>query len=356
MPKTMLDYFHEQPAALRGILAGGPHRAKPFAEAWQGRQPDRLYLVASGSSHNASAVAAPFMQRMLGVEVFACAPSYLPPIGGERPFFIFISQGGASTNTIAAIEALKGYPALAVTGEEQCRINELCGQSVLIGCGPEEVGPKTKGYTGTILTLYLMAMEAGLACGSVDGGAYGSCLAALSKMVDNMGENLCRSEDWFARNVDGLKTFASCAHVGKNLASLSALETSLKMLETVLVPSAPYEFEEYLHGPVFALKEHAAGIYLLPPKTDRDYTRMQAMAAFHRSIAQQVYTIGAEAADGRDCALVMTGEEYTMPFEWVLPAQLLSARVPELLGTVGRGSQIFKALDKALNIKYKEGD
>ncbi len=67
-------------------------------------QPDRLILVASGTSRNAAAAAAPFMEWALDLPVDVTAPSGLGRIVGKRPFLIFVSQGGNSTNTIAAIE------------------------------------------------------------------------------------------------------------------------------------------------------------------------------------------------------------------------------------------------------------
>ena len=96
--KAMMTYILEQPAMFGKMLADRAGIAAPFAEALQKAQPDRLILVASGTSRNAAAAAAPFMEWALDLPVDVTAPSGLGRIVGKRPFLIFVSQGGNSSN------------------------------------------------------------------------------------------------------------------------------------------------------------------------------------------------------------------------------------------------------------------
>lgn len=91
-----------------------------------------------------------------------------------------VSQGGESTNTIAAINALKQYPLIAVTGKEQCTINTMCDRRLPIGCRVETVGPKTMGYTATIYTFSLLALEAGFLSGKMDADTYAAHVEMFS--------------------------------------------------------------------------------------------------------------------------------------------------------------------------------
>lgn len=128
---TMYDYYLEQPGVLNDIFSNRASAAKAFVESFGRERPDRLYLIASGSSLNAALAAEAFMELALGIEVRCSAPSSLPAIRGEWPFILFISQGGSSTNTIAAIKALSAYPMLALTGAEACRHQRLCAHSLI---------------------------------------------------------------------------------------------------------------------------------------------------------------------------------------------------------------------------------
>lgn len=177
--KAMMTYILEQPAMFGKMLADRAGIAAPFAEALQKAQPDRLILVASGTSRNAAAAAAPLWSGHWTCRWMSQRLRGLAALWAKRPFLIFVSQGGNSTNTIAAIERTAQYPSLALTGDPEGHINTLCPHAVLIACGEEKAGPKTKGYTGTILTLYLMALEAGRESGSLTAEAYADCVKTL---------------------------------------------------------------------------------------------------------------------------------------------------------------------------------
>lgn len=352
---TMCEYIPEQPIVLQDILQNSKTHTKVFTDRMANLRPDRLYLIASGSSLNAAKASTDFMQEVLGIEVQAHAASYLPCIRGERPFVVFISQGGNSNNTLAAIQELAAYPSIALTGNDCCRVNDVCGEYISIGCGPENVGPKTKGYTATVLTLYLMALETALRQGCMQQSEYTAYMAELEAAIAGMHDNIIKTEEWYALNADGMLSLKKCCVVGKHLASWVSVEGALKLTETLLIPAAAYEFEEFLHGPASAVDEEMGGIYLLPDQDDPDYDRIVALAQYHRSICPMVYIIGAQAsANSKDCVLNY-GAWYTGTFVWILPCQVMSANLPDRLGITGAGSERFQRLSGILNIKYKGG-
>ncbi|QQO08483.1 SIS domain-containing protein [Breznakiella homolactica] len=354
MAGTMTDYITEQPRVLRSILGDRKENTLRFTEEWKRGSPDRLYLVASGTSNNAAAMAVPFMEELLGTEVRVAPPTLLPRVYGNSPFALFVSQGGNSNNTISAIEQWKGIHSLALTGQKECRINEI-HPHVSIGCGPETAGPKTKGYTATVMTLYLLALETALALGRISGEEYRSYIGVLETAVENMEGNIRRCETWLSENLESLKKIEKCFVVARTTAFPVAQEGALKILETMLVPAAAYEFEEYLHGPICALDDRMAGIYLLPESGDGAFNRMNRLVEFHRGISPLVFTAGSLGGDKRDCGLALSGRWYTEPFELILPCQIMGAKLPAVLGIEDNGSKVYKALDSALNIKFAGG-
>ena len=352
--KAMMPYILEQPAMFRKMLTDRTAIAAPFVEAVKKAQPDRLIIVASGTSRNASAAAAPFMEWALGLPVEVTAPSGLDLIVGKHPFLIFVSQGGNSTNTIAAIERTTQYPSLALTGDPEGHINTLCPHAVLIPCGEEKAGPKTKGYTGTILTLYLMALEAGRETGSLTAEAYADCVKTLETAAEQLQPNIDRTLAWVEANKEGLQKLKVVYLAGKLQSAAIAAEGALKLMETLLIPAAGYDFEEFLHGPTSSIDAGIAGMYLLPPAGDSDRTRMHGLLEYHREHCPEVYAFGPDAGDDpRDLSLLQSGAWYTQPFEQILPMQVISCEIPAMLGIDGAGSQRFQALDKKLKIKFK---
>ena len=338
-------YIDEQCTALQRILTERKACTAAFVQMVLEQCPDRLYVIGSGSSLNAAQAAAPFMEETLGVEVTVCAPSQLPVIREKRPLVVLISQGGTSTNILRAIEQLAGKRLLALTGRETCRVNEMCANHVLLACGPEDVGPKTKGYTTTILTLYLMAMEAALATGKLGQEAYDAMAAALANCFERMPERVKKAETMVEDNAGWLMQTGHFAIVGKGQAGLVARECVIKLVETMLTPAMAYDFEEFLHGPVSLIDEQLGGIYLLPPEGDADRARMLAVAGYHHAHSGRVLLVEPEACGAGT-------PWYTHVFTHVLPCQLMAALLPERMGVGKRGEEVFYEVDALVDIKY----
>lgn len=340
-------YIDEQCEALQRILRERKRCAQAFAMRFNQMNADRLYLIGSGTSFNAALAAAPFVEEVLGVEVTAHAPSQLPVIRGERPLIVLISQGGTSTNILRAIDQLQGHETLALTGRENCRVNEVCLSHVLLACGDEEAGPKTKGYTCTILTLYLMAMEAALAAGRIKRETAEEMVCALSVCFDNLPKRVKQAEASVNELAHWLTKTKNFVIVGKGIGGLAAKECVIKLVETMLTPALAYEFEEYLHGPVSLIDGELGGIYLLPPEDDPDRERMAAVARYHAEQSGRVIEIMPEEEAGE-----AAGPWYTHVFVYVLLCQMMAATLPERMGVLGRGEEVFYAVDKLVDIKY----
>lgn len=351
----MRYYIDRQPEAMKKAIAAREEISRPFVELWVSAGADRLYLVGSGTSGNAARAAAPFMQQVLDTEVTAVSPTSLPSMLKGKPFFLFISQGGQSTNTVRAIEQMASYPHLALTGETECRINHLCPH-VVLNCGHEEAGPKTMGYTATILTLYLMALEAARKTQTVSAAAYDACADKLERMADRMAENISVAWQWVQSAQNELLSAANWAAAGVGVSHAIACESALKLMETLLRPAAGFEFEEYLHGPTMMLNAGMGGIYLLPADTSPDRARMEALADLHRGFHSPVITVRAgehAALEGSSLTMAADPEDYLMPFWQILPGQVMGAFLPAFLETQGRGHNIFKAIDEAVGVKCK---
>lgn len=343
----MADYIQEQPSVLRAIFDGRKENTALFVRQLSHVKPTHIYLIASGSSRNAASAAADFMAAVLKTDVTVAAPSYLPQIFSKSPYAVYISQGGSSTNTLCAMEKLAGIPHLALTGRKECRLNEVCENVMSIGCGEETAGPKTKGYTATVLTLSLMALEAAKALGSISEDAYRMYCNGFDNAISQLSTNLESVYAWFAQNKEAVMSISKCCIIGKNTASQAAFEGALKIDETMLIPAAAYEFEEFLHGPACTLDSEMAGIYFIPDESDCDYERMMKLAQFHKSLCKNAYTFG--STDECDCKITSC-EWYAGVFAYILPCQIMAAACP-----ADAGHKQFKYLQDALNTKYEGG-
>lgn len=348
---TMLDYIKEQGMLFRQALADRDGLTKAFTRLYSDGRPEHIVLVASGTSYNACLAAAPFMERILDVDVSVKASSRHGGYRG-RTLVMYVSQGGNSTNTIKAIEEDAAPLSIAVTGNKDGRVNEICAERLEIPCGVETVGPKTKGYTMTILLLQLCALEAACATGRIDMDGYGEWLRILGSVAGRIDDNVTESERWVERNLDLLKGMKTLYVVGRGVDQAVACEGALKVLETFLIPASSWEFEEFLHGPSCSISSTTSAFYLPPMGCADDAARMARLAAYNRKHCPATFSIG--GGDGRDAGLVLSGNVYMTPYEYIIPLQVASAIVPGELGIQGEGSKRFKELDSLLAVKCRQ--
>ncbi|HEX2541360.1 MAG TPA: SIS domain-containing protein [Caldimonas sp.] len=238
---TIPGFIREQPAAIDRCLEAG----RAFASAWQPGAFDGIALVGSGSSFNALQVArASFLAARRGVvgvhepEDFVAEMAHFT----ARPLVVVLSQSGASATSIEAARAAvaAGLPTLAITASSDAPLAS-CGARVLhLPVGDEPVGPKTKGFTGSLAMLFAVAEALG---GPAAGAMTGAVLAALVEPAREAAAAL----------VPSLATVDAIVVAGRRAQHGIALEASLKIAEMSGVPSAAFPTEELLHGRLHGL-------------------------------------------------------------------------------------------------------
>lgn len=335
MGMKMYGYISQSPKAMENILHTRKEHTKAFVDLFAEKKPDRIYLCGCGTSYNACAGAARFMERVLDTEVTVFTPTLAPSIEIVRktnPIFIAVSQGGSSTNTTAAVERFCDYPWLALTAQESCVLNDKCGSSCLIACGEEDNGAKTMGYYATVLSLYVLALEAGQAAGTIAPERYNDYILKIEREVRAMPENVRRTRAWYERNLEELKQMKKITIIGKGVASAIAAESALKLVETVRYPAMGYEFEEYLHGPDDLLDEELYTLMLLSRGEQHD--RMLSLIEFQKNGTEHnfVVSLGEDLGEGRNLSLLSVEDEDFTPFEQMLPAQVIAALLPPVIG------------------------
>lgn len=352
----MSNYIDEQPELFEKALINRKEIIKDAVELFLCEEYDSIFLVASGTSKNAAESASLFLQNLLNIPIITVSSKSSGHYWSKHPLAIFISQGGASTNTIDAIKRAKNISFFALTGKKGSKVDQLCnGNSLIIPCNEENIGPKTKGYTMSILSLYLFGLEVAHKKKFIDDATYDSYIFAFSKIPSLMKKNIELSRKWIEENINDFINKSSYFMVGKKPDTAIATEGALKVMETLLIPSLAYEFEEYLHGPVCSLSEKVGGIYILP-NNDEDNERILKVANYHKNKSNSVFTIasGNGSFDGHDLFLLNPQEWYLRPFTLIIPFQLISEIVPLKNDIEGIGMKRFREVDNLIETKYKE--
>lgn len=278
-------YIREQPAALDRCVEA----ARVFATQWTPGEFDSIALVGSGSSFNAHHVARPRFVAARRGPVLVFDPQdfidELPAMRG-RSFVVVLSQSGASATSIAAAKAAvdAGLPTLAITAAERSPLALIGAQMLVLPVGDEPVGPKTKGFVGSVAMLFILAEALGAPPSMA---MKGETLSALVDQSRETAEKLVVS----SADVDTIVIAGRRANHGV------ALEASLKIAEMSGIPCAAFPTEELLHGRLHGLTPRS--IALLIAEGDGE------MVAAHRAAA---------AMERRDCRLLVVDPACT---EWV---------------------------------------
>jgi glucoselysine-6-phosphate deglycase len=241
------NYIRRQPSTLAAL----PTAIEPDLDklVCLREKPERIVLLGTGSSMNALLAGADALEERTGASVVAKEPEAFlrvpPKLTSQRTLVLAASQSGMSITTIDAVRlsVAMGFSTLVITGEADSLITQTGAEVIAMPIGPETVGPKTMGYTATVMSV--LAVSAALAGRSLD-------LSGLAAQLEQTAETgLTAAKDLITRF--GIPDYVLFAGQATHLAT--ALEASLKVAEISGVPTAAFDTEEALHGHVYGTTE-----------------------------------------------------------------------------------------------------
>ena len=208
--KTMLDYIADCPKFIRNNVADSAALTKPLVDEYVSGGYKNIWIVACGSSSNGSLCARQVIRRHLKCEVKIVTPFHF--VSSENDFsetdmVVVVSQSGYSLNALDAIKVIeaKGRRCIGLTGD----VNSDLGTAA----------------EGEAVKQQLLKA------------------ADINAAVQAQTPSFIKEH---YRQLSGMTNAYVCG-VGATLGTAS--EGALKFGETVSIPTAAYEVEEYIHGP-----------------------------------------------------------------------------------------------------------
>ncbi len=336
MAEKMMEYIRSQPLVWGEAcrLLEGPACAAA-ADLLQQGMPLRVVMIGSGSSLYAAQAAAELLQAADGPEFFAVPPTRLGPFARPRPGTVYwaVSQSGKSTSTEGAVLALRaaGARVWALTAEAASPLARSADGHLLIPCGQESVGPKTKGMTCTVLALWLLGMALSL------GGRRPELRARAEALFPTFcaaEQNLALCAQWAQNCLPAVRAAHCLTLVAEGPALPLAQEGALKLLETLYIPASAWEFEEYLHGVNNIIGPGQVHLFLL--RGGKNRARMERLLQYCEARGAVCLTVDCSpprpGVAGCRLGLGCTGLAEALPYEALPAFQVLSA-----LGSEARG-------------------
>ena len=256
----MLKEIHEQPETTRDLLHLLQHSEHLAPMAAVLRSAKRLFLVGSGSSHNACLVGSALLAREAGLLAVPVLPQQLVeqygPALGEGDAALYVSQSGETKDVLNALNDAtpRGVRALGlvnVVGSTLARKVEIY---LPLACGWEISVPATKTYTNQVLALAALALAAG-------GRDLGALAGAPSWVERAIGAADAPARDLAERLVDDDRLFV----LGYGLGHGVALEGALKCKEVTGMPCEGMLSSEFKHGPLAMVDAGTHVLFTAPP-------------------------------------------------------------------------------------------
>jgi glucoselysine-6-phosphate deglycase len=269
---AIAGYIREQPEIIRRVFASVPAQMSHVARDLPAR-PHALVLIGSGTSRHALIATEELFARRLECPTLVTSPSAFmarpPAWAAPGSLALLLSQSGASTTTIDAVAfaRARGMATLTVTAEAVSPMARTGAPTLVMPVGAETVGPKTKGYTGSLATLLCVGLALS---GFTD-------WARVQAEANDLAEALTRMpsawESWATTRAERHASAPHCMIVAQGRHVGTANEAALKITEMTGLAGAAFEIEEALHGRFHALDSTTPVFFVTRSDAEIETTR-----------------------------------------------------------------------------------
>lgn len=334
---SVLGYMRDQPRALQATFANRAAFMDPFANIFKNYPIRKVLFFGSGTSYNASQIAAYLFKHLVGIDAAGNYPTvfanyekadWTGKLAKDEILFVGVSQSGTSISTIQVMEWAKsqGYHTVVLTEDLQSEITHHVDEVIHLLCGKELTPPETRGYTVTMLQVYLWALAAGKVRGVVSGTDFDSAITETEAFVNSFQTVIQESEAWFDRNVATIVNSDRIYVLGYGIDYGSALEGMLKVGEMLRLPTIGYELEEYSHGPTMAISPRQT-IFMIG-SDEKEWSRCLQFRDAFRQYTPRVHLITCMECehDARDMVFSVKTNKYLAPIMYTVPFQFVAAK------------------------------
>lgn len=340
---SVIGYMKEQPTRLQYVFENRDKFVAPFVDVFTKNNIKKIIFFGSGTSYNVSLIAAYYFKHIVHIAAEAQYPTvyknyeeadWTGMLNEENILFVGISQSGTSVSTCEVMKYAKerGYHTLAITGNLESKITEYVDTKTHLLVGDELTPPETKGYTVSVLSVYLWALYTAKALQKIDEAKFEKELLECENLVLNFNSVILESEAWYDRNRTTIVNSDRIYILGYGIDFATAIEAQLKIGEMLRLPALGYEIEEYSHGPTMALCKNQT-IFMIGSE-EAEFDRMLKFNQAFKTYSDRVHIITCKSIpnDERDLVFSYHTNKYLAPLMYTVPFQFVAAKGAKDIG------------------------
>ncbi|MBL1228265.1 SIS domain-containing protein [Enterococcus sp. BWB1-3] len=327
---TIESYMLETPDRMEAIIENA---RELFSEVKKARI-KRVIITGSGTSYHSGLQMSQKMRALLKMDVCAMYPFEITDTtflaDNEQTLVVGISQGGSSYSTYNTMKLAKhhGCMTASMAGVDEAFIDEVADYVLTVSCGEELAGAKTKGFYCTKLNLLLFALYIGLEKRTVSEEIFNREITEVREAIKHFRAVFDTSEIWIENHKDSLKEIRDIRITGPASLYGDILESALKLLETMRCPVTGYEFEEFIHG-IYNAIDNESTVFILDIGNE---SRSDEMKRILSGWSKTIYLFTNYESENADLVLPTVNNKEMLTFNFIIPLQLMCAKIPVLRG------------------------
>ncbi len=259
----MIKEIFDQPKAVRDtvgprIVDGLPQLSEDIPDSLFA-EVKNIHITACGSALYAGLVGKHIIERLARIPVVAQVASefrYGDPIIGPGDLCIVISQSGETADTLAALREAKarGAKTIGIVNVLASNVAREADHVLYTWAGPEISVATTKAYSAQLAALYLVAIKAALARGSMSADTARAYCKEI-EMLPQLIEQTLQTREQMQYLASVYANRHSTFFIGRGIDYAAVQEASLKLKEISYVHSEAYAGGELKHGTISLIEE-----------------------------------------------------------------------------------------------------
>ena len=344
--EVMLKTIKEIPNIIENILKNKELYTKDFVQFFLSNNIKRIYFSGTGSPNNASHSLKYTATKLLKVEATDDLPNIFNSHMDFNPSSIFkneeqvvicVSESGKTKGSIETAKKAKelGIPVICITTNKDGLMSRTSDLVIPKNTGTDPAIPSTKGHVASIFTLTLCFVDAAYAMGNMSKTEYETYLCDFAKLPHSINSAIDATCNWFNVHQKEVMNADYYRFIGYGLDYATAKESALKFTESHLRLSIAYEQEDFMHGPLHAVKPEDV-LFFFATQDGDEKNRLFRLVEFVKSTFTKNAILIQSKNDfyTNDMSIVFdsVNKEFLTPMEYLIPPQVLSYLIASHLG------------------------
>ncbi len=304
--------------------------------------PNRIVMVACGTSYHAALTARYWLERYLQVSVEVDVASeyrYRNPVIGPDTWLITLSQSGETADTLEALRLFKSNTpdnlALTLCNVPESSLARESDGTIALLAGTEVGVASTKAYTAQLAVLALLVLKIAYQNGVMNEADTKRHLTAMRQVVDGMHVLLSQA-DRLQALTPLFEDIHGALFLGRGPCFPLALEGALKLKEISYLHAEGYAAGEMKHGPIALIDAKLPVVVLAARKyhLQKVLSNLREVQARGAKVILLTDMRDEDIPDNVNAVIRLPeGDSFTTPLFAAIPLQFLAYYVARARGT-----------------------